>query len=354
MKILMINTIQYNINGIANVILSLSENLVKNHNYQVDITSYGIMDNFYLSRFKLARVNIHYLPSRKKVFLYKKELAKLLKKEKYDIVHIHGNSSLMYLESSLCHKFAITIGHAHNTKCNNMFLHHLLRPLFKRSIDKCFSCSKDAADFIGLNEVYVLRNGINITQFAFSSELRKSGREKYDIGDKKVILHIGHFNEQKNQAFLVRLLSHLNDNFIVMFVGDGEEKKKIEDMVPSNLMNRVIFVGEKTELKMYYSLADVFVLPSLFESFGIVLLEAEINGLPCICSDHVSEAAIVSDNVYKCTLDENEWAKLLSLNINRKFYNEQYPENIQQFDEKVICMELVEQYKKLMEKRYHG
>ena len=68
---------------------------------------------------------------------------------------------------------------------------------------------------------------------------------------------------------------------------------------------------------------DLFIFPSLFEGLGMVLIEAQINGLQCIVSDFVPREVNVSDRVVFLPINNNfeEWAKVLS-NCDFKRYNE--------------------------------
>ena len=84
-------------------------------------------------------------------------------------------------------------------------------------------------------------------------------------------------------------------------------------------------VTDKVELE--YQMADVFVLPSLYESFGLVNVEAQCAGVPCVISDTVPKDIQITDNVKFLSLLDTpeEWAKaiLTFKNINRKSNDEQ-------------------------------
>ena len=69
----------------------------------------------------------------------------------------------------------------------------------------------------------------------------------------------------------------------MVIVGDGLERPYLEGLVKQlNLINRTRFVGTRKDVERFYSIADVFVLPSKYEGFGQVFLEAMASELPCI------------------------------------------------------------------------
>ena len=76
------------------------------------------------------------------------------------------------------------------------------------------------------------------------------------------------------------------------------------------LAERTLFLGPQPRVSEFYSAMDVFVLPSRFEGFGIALLEAQVNGLPCLCSDTVSPSSNVTGQVRRLSLASGaeKWA----------------------------------------------
>ena len=88
-----------------------------------------------------------------------------------------------------------------------------------------------------------------------------------------------------------------NSNLKLMVVGKGDEKR-FETMARNlGISNRVIFVGVTRDVEKYYLAADIFAMPSRFDTFGLVVLEAMAAGLPVIISHSVGARDLVEQGV---------------------------------------------------------
>jgi glycosyltransferase involved in cell wall biosynthesis len=117
-------------------------------------------------------------------------------------------------------------------------------------------------------------------------------REREGISpDLPVILFCGKFNDAKRPMDLLAAFQRLGDNpkASLVFVGDGRLRVEMQQYVAVHGLRRVHFFGfrNQSELPACYALADVFVLPSGFEPWGLVVNEAMCFGLPVIASDKV-------------------------------------------------------------------
>ena len=90
-------------------------------------------------------------------------------------------------------------------------------------------------------------------------------------------------------------------------MGDGELKKDIQKLAEANdLGDSVRFINVTKQVENYMQAMDVFVFPSIFEGLGIVLIEAQASGLPCIVSENIQkEADIGAGIVFQLDLREN-------------------------------------------------
>lgn len=112
-------------------------------------------------------------------------------------------------------------------------------------------------------------------------------REKYGIAkNKKIILSVGRLEAEKNFNGLIRALSELQDDKLVLvIVGQGSLREELGKLVRDlNLENQVIFVGniERKNIWNFYRDADVFILLSKSEGLGLVFWEAMYSGVPVI------------------------------------------------------------------------
>lgn len=119
-----------------------------------------------------------------------------------------------------------------------------------------------------------------------------------------VLLGVGSLSPRKAWNVLIDALTHCADcEWSLIIAGEGPERGVIQSQIASHgLSERVRLAGEVSddELATLYDRADLFVMPSLYEGFGMALTEAIAHGLPCIATDgvvairHVPENSVVS------------------------------------------------------------
>lgn len=259
----------------------------------------------------------------------------------YDIVHAHNNSFAMYiLRAAKKYGYPVRISHSHIADAKSSLIRSCFVFYNKRILNKVcnarFACSKKAGEWLfGKNDFTVIKNAIDLKQFSFSQDVRDKYRNKLQIGEHGILLgNIGRFETQKNQAFLIDVLKNLRDSGVdakLLLIGEGSLKKKIETCAEkSGVKDNVIFAGTVENPYDYLNAMDCFVFPSLFEGLGIVVIEAQANGLPCIVSDTVVRDCKatplvkflpISDNapakwtnaiVHNSTFDRNDYTELLT------------------------------------------
>jgi glycosyltransferase involved in cell wall biosynthesis len=105
-----------------------------------------------------------------------------------------------------------------------------------------------------------------------------------------VILAVGRLSKEKGHADLIHALAHIRKNepslpLRLLILGDGPERSRLEALCSElNLTGTVLFPGHRSDVRLFYALADVFVLPSHSEGSPNVLLEAMAAGLPVVAT----------------------------------------------------------------------
>ena len=157
----------------------------------------------------------------------------------------------------------------------------------------------------------VLRNGVEDPKLSLANRTQRINQHYKGAKGRPIkILYLGRLDQKKNIELLLKSLSRLNRSYFLTIVGSGDEKyiTKILAEAKSTLgQNNFKFCGalyDSARDDAFYS-ADIFILPSFSENFGLVIAEALIRGVPVICSTNTPWKEIVSKNAGWC-IDNDE------------------------------------------------
>ena len=145
---------------------------------------------------------------------------------------------------------------------------------------------KEICDFynLGYEKFEVIPPGVDLEIFKPSEKDATLLKDLSLPDNSKIVLTVCRISHEKNLEMLIKAFDKINNKeTYLVIVGDGAERPFLEKLVKRlNLTNRTRFVGNRNDVKRFYSIADVFVLPSIYEGFGQVFLEAMASGVPCI------------------------------------------------------------------------
>ena len=320
MNILVISTVRYRSNGISNVIRNLYlSDVFKEENVSFlfpednDASMIAELKEVGFRTYQFSRYEHGIWP-------YYKYVKKLVKTNNIEIVHIHGNSHTLFLEL-LAAKIggnARTIIHSHASDSKHRIIHKLLNIPFNCLLDVRVACSDSAGKWMFGNKSYLLlNNGIDSKKFTYSEFDRNAIRARLNIdSNTKVLCHVGVFDNNKNQAFLIKIIENFkNSDVVLILLGDGVLKRQVEKLTEeNNTSHKVRFIGSVDDVHRYLSAADICIMPSHYEGFPMTLIEAQANGLHCIVSDTITRTVNITNNVYFMNIesDSKEWADRIS------------------------------------------
>lgn len=308
------------------------------------------------------------IPPYQKIFNYHKTLKKVLQEGQYKIVHSHINAlSVFSLWAAKSAGVPVRIAHSHSTsnkkEWKKTLLKNILRPFSKVFATDYFCCSELAGRWLFGNKtydegkVYLLNNAIDLEKFKYNEKVRKQKRKELNIKDNELVIgHIGRFVQQKNHEFLIEIFNEIhkqNKNTILLLAGDGPLKEEIKNKVKElGLEKNVQFLGQRNDANELYQAMDLFLFPSLYEGLGMVLIEAQCAGLPCIASIEVPQIAKISDKLVFENLKENpkKWADICLKVLNEKSIRKIFEKslNIQNYNIKNEAKKLKNKYSNLL------
>jgi len=303
-KILVVSTVGLGMYGITNSIMNYYRALNKSE-LQIDFLAPNEIPDNLKEEIKNNGGTLYEKVKRKHHCIsYMWRLSKILKEGQYDIIHVHGNSRTLAVEMFIAKrsKVKVRIAHCHNSTCKHKLLHKLLKHVFDNSYTHGFACSKKAGLWLfGDKPFTVINNAIPITKFLYNEAIRDSFRKKLNMENNKIVGHVGHFSFQKNQEFLINLFADMykrDPSYRLLLVGDGGLKNKNKKQVKKLGLDSVVrFCRETVDVYKLMQAMDIFVFPSRFEGLGMVVVEAQTAGMPCVVSDAVPTDAKITENV---------------------------------------------------------
>lgn len=287
-----------------------------------------------------------------------KLIAKIIvRKENPDIIHSHlpFNSIIKFAKPSKNCKLFHTVHSqpkaywctgSRFSKRDFRAVSYLIKKYSMRLIALNEPMRLELNEMFHVDDTVVLNNGIDFQKYNIE-ESKENIRKSLNIkGDSFIVGHVGRFVPVKNHAMIVDSfyeLCKIKNNAHLLLVGTGELRAKIESKIElMELKDKVTILESRTDIPRIMKALDVFIFPSHFEGLGIVLIEAQKMGIPCVISDAIPEAAIVSNLVLRMQRNatSKQWAEQLA---NPKIVEPEYF-GIEKWDMNAVVKQLEELY----------
>lgn len=239
----------------------------------------------------------------------------------YRIVHVHQDClSSVILKAAQNNGVPVRIAHSHNAS-QDKNLKYILKLYYKRLIPEyateLFACGKAAGDWMFGGAPYrLISNAIDAARYAYDPQHAAEMKAGFGLApDSFVIGHVGRFSQVKNHAFLLDIFAKIKEEeakAVLLLVGDGELRKAMESKAESlGLEKSVCFAGVRSDVPELMQAMNVFVFPSLYEGLPVSLVEAQAAGLPCLISEQIPDACMLTELVQKLPLQAGaeKWAQ---------------------------------------------
>jgi len=224
------------------------------------------------------------------------KMAQVARMQKLDLLHVHyavPHAICAYLAKQMLGGGIKTVTTLHGTDITVLAQDESLRDLIRLAIHQSDAVTAVSNDLIReTRERLDIETPIDLTynfvdkRVYYPRECR-SLRTEYAAPGEKVLMHISNFRPVKRVGDVVDIFARVNAKMPsrLLLVGEGPELSKIQWQVESlGLEDRVSFLGKQDDVAQVISVADLLLLPSEKESFGLVALEAMACGVPTIGS----------------------------------------------------------------------
>ena len=299
----------------------------KNNQYTVDVcTLYATNDAKNIEEIKKKNVRIWTLDLKNKYNIFSViKIRNIIQREKYDIIHVHlfPASAIVALSSLFLKKSIVYLFTIHSTfnRRRSIKIFKIIDGLIYHRYVKIICISKQVQNSLIKwvpkikEKIEIIPNGIPMNSKSNDNPLMK----KYDV------LFVGRLVQQKGIIFLLEAVSILQKKYKkiirVAVVGDGPLKKELIKVCEElKIKDSVEFLGFQRDVDQIMRSSRVLVLPSLWEGFGLVLLEAMKNKLPIIATNVGGIPEIITDG-HEGILVPKENPKILANSINRLLEN---------------------------------
>jgi len=223
------------------------------------------------------------------------KMAEVIDREKLDILHVHyamPHAISAILARDIAEYPVKIVTTLHGTDISVLSYDHTFKRMIKYGIEQSdvvtavsYSLVEQTMESLDVQkEITVIHNFVN--ENIYYPKSVAGLREQYDIEpDEKVIIHISNFRKVKRIKDIVKTFNLIQNKIPakLLLIGDGPECAAVYELVKSlHLEDKVLFLGKQKKISELLSIADLKLLLSDKESFGLVLLEAMACGVPCI------------------------------------------------------------------------
>lgn len=309
--------------------------MIDRDRYRMDFVVHIPEPQEYDAEVRALGSEIFLCPHTRQPLRYAREFSRILREHgPYDVVHSHVHQySGLVLRLAKGEGVPVRIAHSHldasafeaqASPQRRAYLKLMRHWLARSATDGLAASRQAAADLFGPDWETDLRYrtlfcGVDLSPFGRGACPAEVRAEFHIPQNAFVIGHVGRFTEQKNHAFLLDVAAAVvrrDPSVYFLLVGEGELRPAImERAAARGLGAHIIFAGSRADVpRLMRGAMDAFVFPSRYEGLGLVLVEAQAAGLPCVFSDVVPcEADIVPSLVHRLSLDQplRDWAHAL-------------------------------------------
>lgn len=303
----------------------------------------GILKGNFDDEIKLKGGQIEYIGAQWDIgfFNYIKEFKKVIDKiDKPDIVHIHMNakSGIIALAAKRAGIRHIII-HSHaDLKFRGSFISKLVsnieliiqKKLMASSANRFWGCSQEANESLFYKRLLtpeksaIIKNAVDVGSYQnVTIESVNKLRESYGVNENTIIFgNVGRVVRHKNVAFIIDVLDKLNKmnvDFVFVFAGRDEQPDYLQEILKKvkqyNIEDKVKYLGVREDIPVVMNSFDVFLGSALQEGFGLVAVEAQAAGLPCVLYTGFPETVDMNLNLvtFLNNLDATKWADAIKL-----------------------------------------
>jgi N-acetyl-alpha-D-glucosaminyl L-malate synthase BshA len=227
------------------------------------------------------------------------KMVDVAKHEGLDLLHVHyaiPHASAAYMAKQILKREGINlpvITTLHGTDITLLGRDASFEPVISFAINESDavtavsqSLRTDTYKLFGINiDIEVIPNFLNPN--LIDEEIVKEIREEYAPDGTPMLIHISNFRPVKRVMDVMEIYKRVNElkPSVLIMVGDGPDRSKAEQFAREHQLNDVVFVGNVKNPMELLSAADVMLLPSESESFGLAALEAMASGVPVVSSN---------------------------------------------------------------------
>lgn len=226
------------------------------------------------------------------------KLIRILKTEKADLIHAHNRDCIVCaVWAALFIGKIKVLAHVHSFNLVRKLKRKLFYRLLGWRIDCVAGCSESVTDYlktrikgIAPEKFTTIPNSINVKRYNTPTADKQAVRNEWGFTpDHFVFLGLGRLAEEKGFDYLIRAFKPVRDkhpNARLVIAGEGPERTRLSELIASSgLQSTVFLAGYRKDAVNLLHAADCFVLPSLKEPFGLVVLEAIAARCPVIATD---------------------------------------------------------------------
>lgn len=365
--------------GAATASSNILREFSKISSLDVDFVTSSHDENFHLEKignnikiYKLPigknKKNLHF-QSKKDLLIYTWKAywysKKLLKKNKYDLTHSFfsvpcGFLSLILKQTNKL-PYVISLRGADVPGYSERFskLYNILKPIIKfiwKKADAVVSNSKGLKDLAlkskPSQKIIIIYNGTDIENFKPDEKVKNKEKLIITLGGTRV-------TRRKGINYLIEAiykLSKIYSNIFVTIIGEGSEKKILENLAKKlKIEDRISFLGriDYGKIPRYYQEASIFILPSLNEGMSNAMLEALSSGLPILATDTGGAKELIESGKNGFIIkkkDSSDIANKIEILINNTDLRQKMGENSRKKAEKMSWKNVASEYYNLYDK----